>query len=158
MPVIFLKCRNYTELSKWTKNSLKWGKMSKMYVCMYVYLGLRARQHLWSLAPVMKWWWMIMIFGDLVGLKLPDIRLTGEEKPHPGNMSRPGIEPGPAAWQARMLPLVSHRWTPYCVCVYIYIYTVYIGPFNRPQRLLKGCTYFTYSLFILFKNNIDNTS
>ena len=41
-----------------------------------------------------------MIFGDLVGLKLPDIRLTGEEKPrkkpHPGNLSRPGIEPGPA--------------------------------------------------------------
>ena len=47
-----------------------------------------------------------MIFGDLVGLKLPDIRLTGEEnpqkkkkrkKPHPGNLSRPGIKPGPAA-------------------------------------------------------------
>ena len=38
-----------------------------------------------------------MIFGDLVGLKLPDIHLTGEEKPHPGNLSRPGIEPGPAA-------------------------------------------------------------
>ena len=42
-----------------------------------------------------------MIFGDLVGLKLPDIRLTDEEKPlkkpHPGNFSRPGIEPGPAA-------------------------------------------------------------
>ena len=56
-----------------------------------------------------------MIFGDLVGLKLPGIRLTGEEKhrkkPHPGNLSRPGIEPGPAAWQARMLPLVPQRWT-----------------------------------------------
>ena len=42
-----------------------------------------------------------MIFGDLVSLKLPDIRLTGEEKPrtkpHPGNLSRPGIEPGTAA-------------------------------------------------------------
>ena len=38
-----------------------------------------------------------MIVGDLVGLKLPDIRLTGEEKPHPGNLSRSGIEPGPAA-------------------------------------------------------------
>ena len=41
-----------------------------------------------------------MIFGDLVGLKLPDIRLKGEgntEKPHPGNLSQPGIEPGPAA-------------------------------------------------------------
>ena len=38
-----------------------------------------------------------MIFGDLVGLKFPDICLTGEEKPHPGNLSRPGIEPRPAA-------------------------------------------------------------
>ena len=26
-------------------------------------------------------------------------------------MSRPGIEPGPAAWQARMLPLAPQRWT-----------------------------------------------
>ena len=26
------------------------------------------------------------------------------KKPHSGNLSRPGIEPGPAAWQARMLP------------------------------------------------------
>ena len=42
-----------------------------------------------------------MILGDLVGLNLPDIRLTGEEKPkkktHPRNLSQPGIEPGPAA-------------------------------------------------------------
>ena len=42
-----------------------------------------------------------MIFRDLVGLKLPDNRLTGEEKPrkkpHPRNLSRPGNEPGPAA-------------------------------------------------------------
>ena len=57
-----------------------------------------------------------MIFGDLGGLKLPDIRLTGEEKPrkkkpHPGNLSRSGIEPGPAAWQARMLLLAPQWWT-----------------------------------------------
>ena len=32
-----------------------------------------------------------MIFGELVGLKLPDICLTSEEKPHPGNLSRTGI-------------------------------------------------------------------
>ena len=42
-----------------------------------------------------------MIFGDPVGLKLPDIRPTGEEKPRkkpdPGNFSRSRIEPGPAA-------------------------------------------------------------
>ena len=39
-----------------------------------------------------------MIFGDLVGLKLPDIRLTGEEKPRknltqetcPDRASNPG--------------------------------------------------------------------
>ena len=52
-----------------------------------------------------------MIFGDLVGLKLPDICLTGEDKPHPGNLSRSGIEPGPAAGPARMLPPVPQRWT-----------------------------------------------
>ena len=33
------------------------------------------------------------------------------KKPHPGNLSRPGIEPGPAAWQALMLPLAPQRWT-----------------------------------------------
>ena len=42
-----------------------------------------------------------MTFGDLGGLKLPDICLTGEEKPRKNltqkNVSRPGIEPGPAA-------------------------------------------------------------
>ena len=42
-----------------------------------------------------------MIFGDLGGLKIPDICLTGEEKtrekPHPGTLSQPRIEPGPAA-------------------------------------------------------------
>ena len=61
-----------------------------------------------------------MIFGDLVGLKLPDIRLTGEgknpKKPHTVNLSRPGIEPRPAAWQARMLPLAPQRWTGSFTC------------------------------------------
>ena len=33
------------------------------------------------------------------------------KKPHPGNLSTPGIEPGPAAWQARMLPFAPQRWT-----------------------------------------------
>ena len=55
-----------------------------------------------------------MIFGDHGGLKLPDISLTGEEKPRknlPGNLSRSGIEPGPAARQARVLPPIPQRWT-----------------------------------------------
>ena len=33
------------------------------------------------------------------------------KKPHPGNLSRLGIELGPAAWQARMLPPAPQRWT-----------------------------------------------
>ena len=40
------------------------------------------------------------IFGDLAGLKLPDIRLTGEENPEktsPRKFVTTGIEPGPAA-------------------------------------------------------------
>ena len=50
-----------------------------------------------------------MIFGNLVGLKFTDICLTGEEKPHRRNLSRPGIECGPAAWQARMLPMITNE-------------------------------------------------
>ena len=38
-------------------------------------------QHLRSLVPVMNDNGGQMIFGDLGGLKLPDIYLTGEEKP-----------------------------------------------------------------------------
>ena len=60
-----------------------------MYVCMYcMYVcifDVRVHQHLMSLVPIMK---MIMddydgqmIVRDLEGLKLPDIHLTGEEKP-----------------------------------------------------------------------------
>ena len=38
-----------------------------------------------------------MIFGDLVGLKLPDIRLTGEEKPR---KTSPG----------KLVPTVNRTW------------------------------------------------
>ena len=41
-----------------------------------------------------------MIFGDLGGLKLPEIYLTGEEKPRktsPRKLVPTGIEPEPAA-------------------------------------------------------------
>ena len=59
-----------------------------------------------------------MIFGDRMGLKFSDICLTGEENPeklHPGNPSRPGIEPRLPAWQARVLPPVPQRWTTYAL-------------------------------------------
>ena len=65
-----------------------------------------------------------MIFGDLGGL--PDIFLTSEEKPlkkpHPGSLSRPGIEPGPTAWQAHMLPLAPQRWTHLNLISFIWFY------------------------------------
>ena len=41
------------------------------------------------------------------------------KKRHPGNLSRPGIVPGPAAWQARMLAPVPQRWTLYCILLRI---------------------------------------
>ena len=69
---------------------------SKNYV-QYVYLGFRARQHLRLMAPVMndedddnddQ-----MILGNLGGLKLPDICLTGEEKPRK-NLTQAVAHPG----------------------------------------------------------------
>ena len=49
--------------------------------------------------------------GEPWGLKLAGIYLTVEKKPYPGNLSRPEIEPGPAAWQASMIPPAPQRWT-----------------------------------------------
>ena len=39
------------------------------------------------------------------------------KKPRPGNLSRLGIEPGPAAWQGRVLPLAPQRWTSVKYCI-----------------------------------------
>ena len=83
---------------------------------MYIW-GLRARQHLRSLAPV-----MIddnegqMKFGDLGGLKLPDICLTGEEKPRK-NLTQEtypdrGSNPGPLRDRRACYPL-SHSGAPH---------------------------------------------
>ena len=41
------------------------------------------------------------------------------KKPHPGNSSRPEIEPGPAAWQARMLLSAPQRWTYFLIILEI---------------------------------------
>ena len=89
-----------------------------------------------------------MIFGDLGGLKVPDICLTGEEKPrkkpHPGNLSRPGIKPGPAAWQARMLPPVPQRWTfrkrstDYLLILVVSNFGIVLI-FFPPSRTVKPC-------------------
>ena len=66
-----------------------------------------------------RWIWKddydcLMIFVVLCGLiKLPEVYLTGEEKPRQNftqDLSRSGIEPGSAAWQARMLPPVPQQW------------------------------------------------
>ena len=85
--------------------------------CMYIW-GFRARQHLRSLAPVMNddgWlWWPNDIWGPWrpkASWHLSYRWGKTPKKPHPENLSRPEIEPGPAAWQARMLPLVPQRWT-----------------------------------------------
>ena len=48
------------------------------------------------------------------------------KKPHPGNLSRPGIEPGPAAWQAHMLPLAPQRWTIILINEYNFLLFLWI--------------------------------
>ena len=57
-----------------------------------------------------------IIFGDLCGPKVfwhLSYRWgkTPEKEPYSGNLSRSGIEPGPVAWHARMVPPVPQRWT-----------------------------------------------
>ena len=65
-----------------------------------------------------EWVWMIMMakwysgtWGPKASRHLSYRWGKTPKKPHPGNLSRPGIEPGPAALQARMLPLAPQRFT-----------------------------------------------
>ena len=68
--------------------------------------GFRAHQHLRSLAPemIMDDYDGQMMFRDLVGLKLPDIRLTDEEKPR----KKPHQETCPD-WESNPGPLRGKR-------------------------------------------------
>ena len=68
--------------------------------------GFRVRQYLRSLAPVMngEWWlqwWQNDIrrpWGPKASRHLSYRWRKTRKKPHSGNLSRPGNEPGPAAW------------------------------------------------------------
>ena len=93
----------------WLRSLNEW-----LYVCVFVwmYSSFRAREHQRSLALVLNdflWLWWPVISGDGWDLRFLDICLTVEEKPRKksqsGKLTRPGIEPGPARWEATMLPL-----------------------------------------------------
>ena len=49
--------------------------------------------------------------GPKVSWHLSDRWGKTPKKPHQGNLSRPGMQPGSAAWQARMLSLAPQPWT-----------------------------------------------
>ena len=62
-----------------------------------------------------RWIWKEIMFGNFVSLKFPAYLSCRwgktPKKPHPANLSRPGIELGSAAWQACILPRAPQRWT-----------------------------------------------
>ena len=68
------------------------------------------------------------------------------KKPHLGNLYRPGIEPGSAAWQARMLPPL--RW--WCPCKFYEICLSFTNNFS-PFRLPSLPEYITWKVM---KENI----
>ena len=70
-----------------------------MYVCIFGFKGASTSKVIGARNEMMmEYYDCQMSFGDLVGLKLPDIRLTGEEKPRknltqetcPDRVSNPG--------------------------------------------------------------------
>ena len=69
-------------------------KIVIMYVCIFGFKGASTSQVIGARnEKMMDDYDGQMIFGDLVGLKLPDIRLTGEEKPRK-NLPRKPIPTG----------------------------------------------------------------
>ena len=81
----------------------------------------------------MEWWWRRP--NDIRGPWRPKVSWhlsyrwgKTPKKHHPGNLSRPGIEPRPAAWQARMLPLAPQRWAFKIVSSHL----ISLSKFNLP--------------------------
>ena len=63
-------------------DSDKWDTYVCMYACIFGFKGASTSQVIGARNEMMMDDYDgQMIFGDLVGLKLPDVRLTGEEKP-----------------------------------------------------------------------------
>ena len=88
---------------------------ARLNVGLYIFEGESTSQ---VIGARNEWLWMIMMakwYSGILGPKASWHLSYGwgktPKKPHPGNLSRPGIEPGPAAWQARMLPPIPQRWT-----------------------------------------------
>ena len=75
-------------------------------------------------------------WGPKVSWHLSDRWGKTPKKPHPGNLSRPGIEPELAAWQARMLPLAPQRWT-YQNFTILNMYTKWINYLLKMGMILR---------------------
>ena len=82
----------------------------------------------------MKWFWTViwlpMISGNEWGSSFADFFFTIEEKPQPGKLTRPEIEPGPARWQASMLSLDlsgGHSTSWYAAYVPLFLRNIRIG-------------------------------
>ena len=90
----------------------------------------------------MEWWWrrpnhIRGPWGPKVSWHLSYRWGKTPKKPHPGNLSRLGIEPAPAAWQARMLPLAPKRWT-WCMIMMAKWYSGKHGGLKLPNICLTG--------------------
>ena len=111
-------------------------------LCMYTW-GFRAHKHLRSLAPVMNDYGWLWRPNDIRGPCRPKASWhlsyrwgKNLKKAHPGNLSQPGIKPGPAAWQARMLPPAPQRRTSDAVPRKTHIFTIFkLTPYKlwRPK-------------------------
>ena len=82
--------------------------------------SFRAYLHLRLLAPTSNdfgWLWWSMISRDGCGVSFPDICLAVEEepwkKPQPWKLTRPGIELGPAGWEATTVVYLERNTIAY---------------------------------------------
>ena len=115
--------------------------ISLSVVCMYMW-GFTARQLLRSLAPVMRGDDndVQIIFGDLVGLKLPDICPTGEEKPRktsPKKLVPKGVRTRAHCARGAHASACPTAVDPFFICYLLFPYvglTPHPGTYNPNAR------------------------
>ena len=79
---------------------------------------------------IFLWLWWPRISGDGWSLSFPDMSYSWgkpRKKPQPGKLTRPGIEPGPARWEATMLPLDQSGGQKYDASS---SFIMYLSPFS----------------------------
>ena len=102
--------------------------------------------------------WYPGMDGAWVFLTLSYSSTKTPKKPQPGKLTRPGIEPGPATWEATMLPLDRSGGVNRELCASRKLLNVNRFWTETPTYIIIHASYITLNDWLLVRSKINNNS